>query len=110
MDPAIARTRPQRAPTRELVSRVRAIAEPTATPKISTHLKTAPSLYVIAPLPSAARRARNRLEDVDGEEHDDPHDVDEVPVDARDLDPEVILGLLAEVAAEGPDRGEGQQH
>src|SRR5206468_1320392 len=32
------------------------------------------------------------LQDVDGEEHDYPHDVDEVPVDARHLDAHVGLG------------------
>ena len=38
------------------------------------------------------------LEDVDGGEDDDPHDVDEVPVDARHLDAEVVLRLGPEVA------------
>ena len=47
------------------------------------------------------------LEDVDGRVDDDPHHVDEVPVDARHLDAAVVLGR--EVAAEGADRDEQQQ-
>src|SRR5262249_20988867 len=49
------------------------------------------------------------LEDVDRGEDDDPHHVDEVPVDARHLDPEVFLLLGAEMAAEGADRREAEQ-
>src|SRR5665811_514062 len=49
------------------------------------------------------------LEDVDGGVDDEPHHVYEVPVDARDLDAEVVLGLGPEVAAEGADRGEAEQ-
>src|SRR5947208_13507351 len=49
------------------------------------------------------------LEDVDRREDDDPHDVDEVPVDARHLDAEVLLRLRAEVAAPGANVGEGQE-
>ncbi len=56
--------------------------------------------------PAGAHR-RGRLEDVDRRVHDDPHDVDEVPVDAGHLDAAVLLG--AEVAAEGPDRHDQQQ-
>ena len=51
----------------------------------------------------------SRCKDVDGDEDDDPHHVDEVPVDARHLDAEVVLRLGAEVAAEGADRGEAEQ-
>src|SRR5947208_16921231 len=50
------------------------------------------------------------LEDVHRREDDDPHDVDEVPVDARYLDAEVLLRLLREVAAPGADVGEGEEH
>src|SRR5207245_4732719 len=57
--------------------------------------------------PSTARRER-RLEDVDGRVHDDPHHVDEVPVDPRHLDAAVLLGGV--VAAERADRHEQQQH
>src|SRR4051794_6408104 len=39
------------------------------------------------------------LEDVDRHEDDDPHDVDEVPVDPRHLDAAVLVGR--EVAPEG---------
>ena len=40
-------------------------------------------------------------------EHDDPHDVDEVPVDPRHLDAAVLLGRV--VAAEGADGDDQQQ-
>src|SRR4051812_26258668 len=40
---------------------------------------------------------RPLLEDVDRQEHDDPHDVHEVPVDPGHLDAQVILRVLAEV-------------
>src|SRR4051812_3213003 len=39
--------------------------------------------------------------------HDDPHDVDEVPVDARHLDAAVLL--LREVPAERPDGREREE-
>src|SRR3954469_5648564 len=42
-----------------------------------------------------------RLQDVHGQVHDDPHDVDEVPVDPRYLD--AAVGVRREVAAEGAD-------
>src|SRR3712207_575101 len=48
-----------------------------------------------------------RLDDVDRQVDDDPHDVDEVPVDARHLDAAVLLGR--EVPAERPDRREDEQ-
>src|ERR1039458_1017483 len=43
-----------------------------------------------------------RLDDVDRRVDDDPHDVHEVPVDARHLDPAMLLRAV--VAAEGSDR------
>src|SRR3954465_7554242 len=46
-------------------------------------------------------------EGVDRRVHDDPHHVDEVPVDPADLDAVVVLGR--EVAAEGADRHEEQE-
>ena len=49
------------------------------------------------------------LEDVDRREDDDPHHVHEVPVDTRDLDAQVILGVGAEVALPGSDVGEREQ-
>ena len=72
-------------------------------PTITTHLKTAASF-------NACADSSGRSEDVDGHVDDDPHDVDEVPVDARHLDAEVVLRLGAEVAAEGADRREAEQH
>src|SRR5215213_7878151 len=51
-----------------------------------------------------------QLEDVDRREDDDPHHVDEVPVDARHLDTEVVLRLRPEVSAPGADVGEAEQH
>src|SRR4051812_38207771 len=45
-------------------------------------------------------------DDVDGKEHEDPHHVDEVPVDPADLDSVVMVGR--EVPAEGADRHEEQ--
>src|SRR3954467_3741964 len=45
-----------------------------------------------------------KSEDVDRREHDDPHHVDEMPVDPADLDAVVVLG--GEVPAEGADRHE----
>src|SRR5205809_7916714 len=47
-----------------------------------------------------------KSEDVDRREDDDPHHVDEVPVDPADLDAVMMLG--GEVPAEGADRHEGQ--
>src|SRR5690349_9934048 len=75
-----------------------------AIPTITTHLNTAASLSLMAGLSGFG------LEDVDRHEDDDPHDVDEVPVDARHLDAEVVLHVGAEVAAEGADRREREQH
>src|SRR5207249_3341320 len=46
------------------------------------------------------------LQQVDRRVDDDPHYVDEVPVDSRDLD--AMVGLRREVAPEGPDRHERQ--
>src|SRR5918992_3961082 len=57
------------------------------------------------PARSAAGSAR--LQDVDRAEHEDPHDVDEVPVDARHLDAAVLLGRV--VTPERADRREQQQ-
>ena len=62
-----------------------------------------PQRIVHALVLPAGAVAHARLEDVDGGVDDQPHDVDEVPVDARDLHPEVILGGGPEVAAEGSD-------
>src|SRR5215472_1299578 len=45
-------------------------------------------------------------EDVDRREDDDPHHVDEVPVDPADLDAVMVLGR--EVPSEGADRHEGE--
>src|SRR5438128_8259702 len=50
---------------------------------------------------------RTASDDVDGHVDDDPHDVDEVPVDPRQLDSVVVL--LREVPAEGADRREQEQ-
>src|SRR3954454_10489565 len=47
------------------------------------------------------------LKDVDGRVDDDPHDVDEVPVDTGHLDTAVLLGRV--VAAERPDRREREK-
>ena len=85
-----------------MVRRVSAIAEPAATPKITTQRKTASSEI----FPSS----RADAEDVDGGEDDEPHDVDEVPVDPGHLDAEMVLGVGPEVAAEGADRGEAEEH
>src|SRR6187397_1238908 len=61
------------------------------------------SVTVIAPLLSsrgAKRRGMTRengLDEVHDREQQDPHEVDEVPVQAQCLDPEVVLlGVLAE--------------
>src|SRR5204863_1870224 len=51
-----------------------------------------------------------QLENVNRRINDDPHDVDEVPVNARHLDAEMVLRLGAEMAAKGADRGEAEQH
>src|SRR6476619_3234717 len=48
-----------------------------------------------------------RLEDVHGEVHDDPHHVDEVPVDAGDLEPVVML--RREVTLEGSHRRDREE-
>src|SRR5436190_8906349 len=50
-----------------------------------------------------------RLEDVDGGEDDDPHHVDEVPVDPGHLDAEMVLRLRAVVAPPGADVRDPQQ-
>src|SRR5947208_12284163 len=47
-----------------------------------------------------------KSEDVDRREDDDPHYVDEVPVDPADLDAVVVLG--GEMSAEGANRHEEQ--
>src|SRR5437870_2799389 len=47
------------------------------------------------------------LDDVDRRVDDDPHHVDEVPVDPRDLNPVVVLGRV--VTAEGARGGEAEQ-
>src|SRR5207342_2971870 len=79
------------------------------------------TIATIAPTTTAThRRKRNAsssersglstrlaLQDVDRRVDDDPHHVDEVPVDARHLDAAVLLGR--EVPAEGPHRGHRQQ-
>src|SRR6476660_6345200 len=77
---------------------------------------TAGWLCLLAPNWRTGRRTQSKggwlerfLEDVDRREDDDPHDVHEVPVDARHLDAQVLLRLLREVAAPGADVGEGQQ-
>src|SRR5213596_3536014 len=57
----------------------------------------------------ARTRPSERSEHVDGGEDDDPHHIDEVPVDARHLDAEVTLRVLPEVTAPGADVGEGEQ-
>src|SRR5918998_5013025 len=65
------------------------------------------------PNASASVRAgfltRGGLDHVDGHVDDDPHDVDEVPVEAGDLDAEVVVRLWAEVAADRADEGEEEQ-
>src|SRR6476620_5767035 len=48
-------------------------------------------------------------EDVDRRVDDDPHDVDEVPVDPWDLDAQVLLRLRGEVAAPDADIGGCQE-
>ena len=50
-----------------------------------------------------------RSDYVDRDENYDPHDVDEVPVDAWNLYPKVILLLRPEMPPPGPDIGEGEQ-
>src|SRR6185312_9372711 len=55
------------------------------------------------------RFAASALKHVNGKEDDQPHNVDEVPVDPRHLDTQVILRLRAEVASEGADRGEAEE-
>ena len=45
-------------------------------------------------------------EDVDGQVHDDPHHVDEVPVDPADLD--TVMVFRGEVPSERADRHEEQ--
>src|SRR5436853_7898637 len=64
--------------------------------------------YMSASLRRGLRRRMRRSypmsEDVDRRENDDPHDVDEMPVDPADLDAVMVLG--GEVAAEGADRHE----
>src|ERR1700745_1679992 len=52
----------------------------------------------------AAGSASGTPEDVDRRVHDDPHNVDEVPIDTADLDSVVMLGR--EMAAEGTCRHE----
>src|SRR5919107_1534629 len=54
-----------------------------------------------------ARPSSTRLQEVDGRVDEDPHHVDEVPVDARHLDAAVLL--RGEVAAEGADRREDEE-
>src|SRR5690242_7689985 len=56
------------------------------------------------PSRSAADSAFEPSEDVDRRVHDDPHNVDEVPVDTADLDAVMVLGR--EMAAEGTGRHE----
>src|SRR5204862_1062493 len=85
--------------------------------KIARRISTAPT--ITATVMAKYRRNRKascsdrsgfsigRLEHVDRAVHEDPHDVDEVPVDPRHLDAAVLLGR--EVPAEGADRGERQQ-
>src|SRR5262245_7712737 len=73
------------------------IAPPTTIQRkryISPSLRS--GLRISAPYPS--------LEDVDRRENDDPHHVDEVPVDPADLDAVMVLG--GEMPAEGADRHE----
>src|SRR6476646_4630923 len=48
------------------------------------------------------------LEKIDGHVHDDPHYVDEVPIDPAQLDPVVVLGR--EMPAERADRHHEQDH
>src|SRR4051812_27530265 len=59
---------------------------------------------------SASLRSGLRIsassEDVDRRVDDDPHDIDEVPVDAADLD--AVMVLRREMPPEGPDRHEEQ--
>src|SRR5215203_3946521 len=105
----ITRTKPRSAPTSGRVNRVTATTTAPAMPTITTHLKTAASLSFTTP-ETPRRRFAAASEDVDGDEHDDPHDVDEVPVDPWHLDPEMILRVGPEVAAEGTDRREREQH
>src|SRR3979490_1993031 len=57
--------------------------------------------------PAGAGLQGGRSKNVDGRIHEDPHDVDEVPVDPRHLHAAVLLGRV--VAAEGTDRREEQQ-
>src|SRR3954469_6618703 len=57
--------------------------------------------------PAGAGLQGGRSKNVNGRINEDPHDVDEVPVDARHFDPPVLLGRV--MAPEGADRREQQQ-
>src|SRR5688500_10177945 len=68
-----------------------------------------------AHLPSREREGRNSsmrrrapaAPDIDGDEQEQPHDVDEVPVPGGRLEPEMLLG--GEVALVGADQADGQE-
>src|SRR6476659_5334290 len=105
-------------PTSGLVSAARTPTEIAPNSTTTNHLNASASDLSGLCIPPVFTRPREkssclhnvRLEDVHSQENDDPHDVDEVPVDARHLDAEVVLGLGPEMAAEGADRGEAEQH
>src|SRR3954454_11318271 len=104
MQAQITSARPSSAPTSGRVRSVTAITTAAAIPTITTHLNTAASLILMFVLRTSA------LKDIYGDVDDDPHDVHEVPVDAWHLDTKVVIRLGAEVAAEGADRREREQH
>src|SRR3954447_3909984 len=92
----MATTSPSHQPTRSF-----ATTTPTKNPNVMTTKRNAS-----ASLFSGFRTPRS-LEDVDGRVHDDPHHVDEVPVDPGDLDAVVVLGRV--VAAKRAHRRHREQ-
>src|SRR5438132_9466780 len=77
----------------------------TAAPTITTPRNRYASASLRSGLRISGHLTRSS-EDVDRREDDDPHHVDEVPVDPADLD--AVMVLRGEVPAEGADRHEEQ--
>src|SRR5688500_17148472 len=101
------------APARGSITTARRITGTIAIPTIKTTRNIWGSVIFTGPLSKIAENPEfvggAPLQDVDRHEDDDPHDVYEVPVDARDLDAQVVLRLGAEVPPVGADVREGEQ-
>src|SRR5690606_30276548 len=59
------------------------------------------------PRPSAVCRRAPAAPDIDGDEEEQPNDIDEVPVPGGRLEPEVLLGR--EVALVGAEQADAQE-